>query len=234
MSQRRGWGPVLSSAMSPLQRIVHWFAAISQCDLHSTTNILMIPELAAKCSEPFTPAEIDKATGKVGKESLGQMLYQRYHPGGIQAAERQDGRRKYRCHDRRRISERHSILAYRSVFGNGYVDDPCREHCPVQIPGGEDDSGAEESQCEDAVRRQLHPGSLRPADDRRIQGRRRSRGQVFSQSSNCGDVLYWLKNDAEFGKQAVFLDERDLEKTFDHNKPATWKPSMKELGAEGV
>ena len=29
----------------------------SQCDLHATTNILEIPELAAKCSEPFTPAE---------------------------------------------------------------------------------------------------------------------------------------------------------------------------------
>jgi glycerophosphoryl diester phosphodiesterase len=29
----------------------------SQCDLHTTTNILAVPELAAKCSEPFTPAD---------------------------------------------------------------------------------------------------------------------------------------------------------------------------------
>ena len=28
----------------------------AQCDLHTTTNILAVPELAAKCSEPFTPA----------------------------------------------------------------------------------------------------------------------------------------------------------------------------------
>jgi glycerophosphoryl diester phosphodiesterase len=34
----------------------------SQCDLHTTTNILSIPELAAKCSQPFSPA--DPATGK--------------------------------------------------------------------------------------------------------------------------------------------------------------------------
>ena len=34
----------------------------SQCDLHTTTNILAIPELAAKCSEPFTPA--DPPTGR--------------------------------------------------------------------------------------------------------------------------------------------------------------------------
>ena len=29
----------------------------SQCDLHTTTNILGIPELAAKCTQPFTPAD---------------------------------------------------------------------------------------------------------------------------------------------------------------------------------
>jgi len=33
----------------------------AQCDLHTTTNVLTIPELAAKCSAPFTPA--DPATG---------------------------------------------------------------------------------------------------------------------------------------------------------------------------
>ena len=32
----------------------------SQCDLHTTTNILAIPELARKCSVPFTPATLDK------------------------------------------------------------------------------------------------------------------------------------------------------------------------------
>jgi glycerophosphoryl diester phosphodiesterase len=34
----------------------------SQCDLHTTTNILSVPALAAKCSQAFTPA--DPATGK--------------------------------------------------------------------------------------------------------------------------------------------------------------------------
>lgn len=41
----------------------------SQCDLHTTTSILAIPELAAKCSEPFTPAEIDPKTGQVLKQA---------------------------------------------------------------------------------------------------------------------------------------------------------------------
>ena len=39
----------------------------SQCDLHTTTNILAVPELAAKCSQGFSPAILDKATGKVIK-----------------------------------------------------------------------------------------------------------------------------------------------------------------------
>jgi hypothetical protein len=30
----------------------------SQCDLATTTNILTIPEFAAKCSKPFTPATV--------------------------------------------------------------------------------------------------------------------------------------------------------------------------------
>ncbi len=34
----------------------------SQCDLHTTTNILAIPELAAKCSQPFTPADLASGT----------------------------------------------------------------------------------------------------------------------------------------------------------------------------
>ena len=34
----------------------------AQCDLHTTTNVLAIPDLAAKCSVPFSPA--DPATGK--------------------------------------------------------------------------------------------------------------------------------------------------------------------------
>jgi glycerophosphoryl diester phosphodiesterase len=32
----------------------------SQCDLHTTTNILAIPELAAKCTQPFTPATFNE------------------------------------------------------------------------------------------------------------------------------------------------------------------------------
>jgi glycerophosphoryl diester phosphodiesterase len=34
----------------------------AQCDLHTTTNILLVPELAAKCSQPFVPADRERGT----------------------------------------------------------------------------------------------------------------------------------------------------------------------------
>ncbi len=69
------WGPELLNAMSPSPKIENLSVVISQCDLHTTTNILAIPELAAKCSQPFTPAEIDPKTGEVLKRASA-MLYQ--------------------------------------------------------------------------------------------------------------------------------------------------------------
>jgi glycerophosphoryl diester phosphodiesterase len=58
---------------------------------------------------------------------------------------------------------------------------------------------------------------------------------VFPQSFQLRDVLYWLEKEPEFGRQAVFLDERDdTDKAFDTMKPETWAPSMAELAGQGV
>ena len=57
---------------------------------------------------------------------------------------------------------------------------------------------------------------------------------VYAQSFNLDDVLYWINNERKFGKQAVFLDGRYNVPGFDHTDPSTWSPSMEELFAEGV
>jgi glycerophosphoryl diester phosphodiesterase len=57
---------------------------------------------------------------------------------------------------------------------------------------------------------------------------------VFAQSFNLDYVLYWINNAPRFGRQAVFLDGRYNDPTFDHTDPSTWSPNMKELVAEGV
>jgi glycerophosphoryl diester phosphodiesterase len=57
---------------------------------------------------------------------------------------------------------------------------------------------------------------------------------VYAQSFNVDDVRYWIENEPEFGAQAVYLDGRYDDETFDHTKPETWSPNMEELVADGV
>ena len=57
---------------------------------------------------------------------------------------------------------------------------------------------------------------------------------VFAQSFNVNDVLYWINSEPEFGHQAVYLDGRYDDPTFDHTNPATWSPNMEELAASGI
>ena len=57
---------------------------------------------------------------------------------------------------------------------------------------------------------------------------------VWAQSFNLDDVLYWIENEPAFGHQAVFLDGRYADPTFDVTDPNTWSPSMEELVAADV
>lgn len=57
---------------------------------------------------------------------------------------------------------------------------------------------------------------------------------VFPQSFDLADVLYWIENEPEFGRQAVYLDGRYDNAGFDPMRPATFDPSMESLKALGV
>ena len=52
---------------------------------------------------------------------------------------------------------------------------------------------------------------------------------VWVQSFNLDDVLYWIENEPEFGKQAIFLDGRYNVEGFDPMAPTTFEPSMQDL-----
>jgi glycerophosphoryl diester phosphodiesterase len=59
--------------------------------------------------------------------------------------------------------------------------------------------------------------------------------QVFAQSFNLSDVLYWLEANPDFGAHAVYLEDRnETDENFRHTDPATWKPGMTELVEQGV
>jgi glycerophosphoryl diester phosphodiesterase len=53
---------------------------------------------------------------------------------------------------------------------------------------------------------------------------------VYSQSFNLNDVLYWITYEPQFGRQAVFLESRNL----GPGGPGTLSPTMEELAAAGV
>ena len=62
---------------------------------------------------------------------------------------------------------------------------------------------------------------------------------VFVQSFNLSDILYWIRAEPAFGAQAVYLDDRyeafdDDEGRIDPLKPETFQPTMAELHAMGV
>jgi glycerophosphoryl diester phosphodiesterase len=58
---------------------------------------------------------------------------------------------------------------------------------------------------------------------------------VFPQSFNLDDVLYWIKAEPAFGAQAVYLDDSyDTNESWDPMLPATWDHSMADLKTMGV
>jgi glycerophosphoryl diester phosphodiesterase len=58
---------------------------------------------------------------------------------------------------------------------------------------------------------------------------------VWAQSFNLKDVLYWIRSEPDFGRQAVYLDDRYETATgFDSMKPETFDPSMPVLKQMGV
>lgn len=67
---------------------------------------------------------------------------------------------------------------------------------------------------------------------------------VFAQSFNYGDVLYWVSSEPEFGAQAVYLDgraygerpdDKELFADFNASDATTWEPrGMAQIKADGV
>ena len=60
-------------------------------------------------------------------------------------------------------------------------------------------------------------------------------GDVFAQSFDLNDILYWIKAEPAFGAQAVYLDDSyDSIGGWSNMDPATWDHAMTDLKAMGV
>jgi len=206
----------------------------SQCDLHTTTNILAIPELAAKCSEPFSPAEFDPLTGERTKAATARCCtsditlaefktlcgkMDASNPNAVTVEEYLGGTPNYRtdlyasCGTL--ITHAESIELFKSL---GAKMTPELKSPSVPMPYEGDYTQ------EDYAQQMIDEYKAAGVSPRK----------VFAQSFNLGDLLYWIANEPEFGKQAVFLDGRYEDPTFDYTDPTTWSPSMEELVDYGV
>lgn len=201
----------------------------SQCDLHTTTNILAVPELAAKCSEPFTPADTvagRKASAKCCTSDITLAEFKRLK-GKMDAFDAQattvaaflGGTAPWRtdlyASSGTLLTHAESIALLK---GLGVRFTPELKAASVAMPYEGDYTQA-------AYAQQM-------IDEYKAAGV--APDQVLAQSFNLADVKYWLANEPAFGAQAVFLDDRDETAALDPMRAETWKPSMPELKAAGV
>jgi glycerophosphoryl diester phosphodiesterase len=202
----------------------------AQCDLHTTTDILSRPELAAKCTTPFSPA--DPATGRKAaakcctsdltvaefKSLNGKM--DAFDADATTVAGYMNATARWRTDLYATTGTLMTLPDYiQLVKGLGRKFTPELKAPEVPMPF---EGAYTQDQYAQAMIDAFKAAGV-PASD------------VYPQSFQLRDVLYWLEKEPAFGRQAVFLDERDdTEKTFDNMKPETWKPSMAELASRGV
>ena len=182
-----------------------------QCDLHTTTNILLTP-LADRCTQPFSPAEFD-ASGKLVKAATalcctsdltvdefkslkGKM--DAFNPAARTAQEFQGGTPNFRTE---LYSTGATVLTHKESIE--LLRDLGSKYTP-ELKGA---NRAAKLQVE-AVFGSQSAYAQAMIDDYKEAGI--SPGKVFAQSFNKDDILYWIKNDPDFGRQAVFLDDANV------------------------
>ena len=199
----------------------------AQCDLHTTTNILET-ELAAKCSVPFTPADPENGVAAQVQCCTSDITLAEFktlkgkmdaaNPMGTTVEEYMDGTAGWRTdlYATRGTLMTHaeSIELFKSL---GAKMTPELKSPQVTMPF----NGFSQQDYAQKLVDEYKAANV-PAED------------VYAQSFNVEDVLYWIANESEFGNQAVYLDGRYSVPEFDHTNPATWSPSMEELVADGV
>lgn len=200
----------------------------SQCDLHTTTNILAT-ELGEKCSVPFTPAnpasgtpaqascctsditlaEFKTLCGKMDAANSNATTVADYLKGTA------DWRTDLYSTCGSLVTHKESIQLFRDLDVK-YTPELKAPSVPMPFEG--------DYTQEDYAQQMIDEYKAAHIPARK----------VWAQSFNLDDVLYWINNEPRFGRQAVYLDDRYDDPTFDPANPSTWSPSMEELVADGV
>jgi glycerophosphoryl diester phosphodiesterase len=201
----------------------------SQCDLHTTTNILAFPELAAKCSVPFTPADPLSGTPASVQCCTSDITVDEFKmlKGKMDAANRN------------------------AATPEEYMGGTAPWRTDLYVPNGTLLTHAESIELFESLGVKMTPELKAPSVPMPFKGfSQQDYAQklideytlagvppqhVFPQSFNRDDVLYWLHNAPQFGKQGVYLDDRyEQVPALDPNDPSTFEPSMAEIAQSGI
>ena len=208
----------------------------SQCDLHTTTNILATP-LAQYCSQGFEPAEFDvdgnlvkPASAKCCTSDLTVEQFKSLegkmdaaNPLATTVEDYLGGTPSWRTDlytgRGTLLTHKESIELFRSI---GAKFTP-------ELKGTDGEIGFGDSGLTQETYAQLM------IDDYKNAGIPANR--VWAQSFNPDDVLYWINNEPRFGKQAVYLDDRyGGPNRIDpvNGNPDEFEPTMREIADMGV
>ncbi len=176
----------------------------AQNDLHTTTNILATP-LAAKCTKPFTPfnpATNAPATAECRTSDITLAEFKTLrgkmdasNPKATTVADYLGGTANWRTDlysgptSGTLLTHKESIALFQKL---GVKMTPELKSASVTMPF----EGFSQAHYAQKMIDELKAANVSPAD-------------VFAQSFNKDDVLYWVKNEPAFGRQAVFLDSAD-------------------------
>lgn len=198
----------------------------AQNDLHTTTNIVAT-DLGAKCTQPFVPATGEtKASAECRTSDLTLAEFRTLTPkmdsadpsattpeaylGGVPAF-----RTTLYADGAQLMTHAESIELFGSL---GAKFTPELKTPSVEMPF---DGFSQEDYAQKLIDEYKAAG-VPPAD-------------VFPQSFNLDDILYWIENEPEYGAQAVYLDDTDESiEGWSNMDPTTWEHSMQALKDMGV
>ena len=195
----------------------------AQNDLHTTTNIVTIPELNAKCTQPFVPADPDSGTEAQAECRTSDITLEEFkslegkmdafNPMATTPEEYLEGTADWRTE---LYSSRGTLLTHKEsieLFKRlGVKFTPELKTPVVEMPYEGDYS--QEDYARQMIQDYVEAG-VNPRD-------------VWPQSFLLDDVLFWINETPRFGRQAVFLDQEPLTP---ENSSLAW---MESLSAQGV
>ena len=198
----------------------------AQNDLHTSTNMVVSP-LADRCTTPFSPASGDtEAAAECRTSDITLAEFKTLTPkmdGANKAAttpqDYLDGTANWRTDlysdGTDLMTHAESIELFKAL---GAKFTPELKTPSVEMPF---EGFSQEDYAQKLVDEYKAAGI--PASD------------VWLQSFNLTDVIYWIENEPEFGTQAVYLDDSyGTVDGFDPMNPETWAQSMADLKEMGV